>query len=192
MLNRTPVRTEGLHDDQVQAVRELNLLSFKPVIYVANLGENARPDGDAFGKLKSFASGRGALCIPFYGKVQAEIAELEHDEQREFLKAMGVSDNGVQTLIQAGYAVLHLITFFTANENEARAWTIATDTPVVNAAGRVHSDFEEHFIKAEVVPWSDLEKHDSMKTMHDHGLVQVHGRDYLVKDGDLVYFRVKK
>jgi ribosome-binding ATPase len=192
MLNHAPVRTAGLHDDQSQAVRELNLLSFKPVIFVANLGEKAGPDGGAFRKLKDFASGRGALCIPFYGKVQAEIAELEHDEQREFLNAMGVRENGVQTLIQAGYAVLHLVTFFTANENEARAWTLAAGTPVAHAAGQVHSDFEEHFIRAEVVPWSELDRHESMKTMHDQGLVQVHGRDYLVKDGDLVYFRVKK
>jgi len=192
MLNRLPVNTAAPHEEQKPILRDLNLLSFKPVIFVANLGEEAKPDGDAYQKLKSFAAARGSLCVPFYGKVQAEIARLEHDEQREFLGALGVRENGVQTLIQAGYAVLHLITFFTANENEAHAWTVAAGTPVVHAAGQVHSDFETHFIKAEVVPYLDLEKFGSLKTLHDHGLAPVHGRDYLVKDGDLIYFRVKK
>ncbi len=192
MLNGRLPRSATLHEDQRQAARELNLLSFKPVIFVANLGENAKPGGETFGKLKAIAADRGALCVPFYGKVQAEIAELAPDEQREFLGAMGVAENGVQTLIQAGYAVLHLVTFFTANENEARAWTVAAGTPVAHAAGRVHSDFEEHFIRAEVVPWRDLEKHGSLKMLHEQGLVEVHGRDYPVKDGDLIYFRVRK
>jgi GTP-binding protein YchF len=192
LLDKPPVQKSGLHDDQKQLIRELNLLSFKPVIFIANADENAKPDGQIAPELASFAASRGSLCIPFCGKVQAEIAELEQDEQVEFLMAMGIRENGVRTLIQAGYAVLHLITFFTANEKEAHAWTIPDGTDVVHAAGRVHSDFEEHFIRAEVVPWSDLEKTDSLKTLHDHGMVQVHGRDYLVKDGDLVYFRVKK
>ena len=192
ILNRPPMQAAGLHDDEKQAIRELNLLSFKPVIFVANLGETARPDGNLAAALKTFAASRGSLCIPFYGKVQAEIARLKHEEQAEFLSAMDIRENGVQTLIQAGYAVLHLVTFFTANENEAHAWTVPQGISVVHAAGRVHTDFEQHFIKAEVVPYGDLEKHRSMKALHDHGLVQIHGKDYVVRDGDLVYFRIKK
>jgi GTP-binding protein YchF len=192
LLNRHPIRTAGLHDDQKQAIRELNLLSFKPVIYIANAGEEAGPDNPLVTALAAFASSRQSLCVVFYGKVQAEIARLKHEDQAEFLNAMGIPENGVQVLIQAGYAVLHLITFFTANENEAHAWTLPKGTSVVHAAGLVHSDFEKYFIKAEVVSCADIEKHRSMKALHDQGLSQVHGRDYLVQDGDLVFFRVKK
>jgi len=192
LLNKHPLPASGLHEDQKQAIRELNLLSFKSVIYIANVDENTRPDGDTVAKLSSFAASRGSLCISFYGKIQAEIARLENDEQAEFLTAMGIRENGVRMLIQAGYAVLHLITFFTANEKEAHAWTIPAGMQVVHAAGRVHSDFETHFIKAEVVPFDLLEKHQSLKTLHDHGLIQIHGRDYIVRDGDLIYFRIKK
>jgi GTP-binding protein YchF len=192
ILNKTPIRSAGLHEDQIRAIRELNLLSFKPVIFIANVDEHAGPESAAVKKLTAFAASRQSLCIPFYGKVQAEIAQLKQDEQAEFLNAMGIAENGVGMLIQTGYAVLHLITFFTANENEARAWTVPGGTQVVHAAGQVHSDFETHFIRAEVVPFDLLEKHGSLKTLHDLGLVQVHGRDYVVRDGDLVYFRVKK
>jgi ribosome-binding ATPase len=192
VLNKHPIRASGLHDDQKQAILELNLLSFKPVIFAANTDEKSGAESADVRALAAFAASRRSLCIPFFGKVQAEIAELERDDQAGFLREMGIRDNGVTTLIQAGYAVLHLITFFTANENEARAWTVPAGTEVVRAAGKVHTDFETHFIKAEVVPCDLLEKHGSMKALHDQGLVQIHGRDYVVKDGDLIYFRVKK
>jgi GTP-binding protein YchF len=192
VVNKHPIQASGLHDDQKQAVRELNLLSFKPVIFVANTDEKSGEENADTSALGAFAASRRSLCIPFFGKVQAEIAELERDDQAVFLREMGIRDNGVTTLIQAGYAVLHLITFFTANENEARAWTVPAGTEVAHAAARVHTDFEADFIKAEVVPWDLLEKHGSMKALHDRGLVQIHGRDYAVKDGDLIYFRVKK
>jgi ribosome-binding ATPase len=191
-MNRPPVRAAGLHDDGLEAIRELNLLSFKPVIFVANLGEDTGAGGSLERRLREFAAMRSALCIPFFGKVQAEITQLKPGEQSDFLSAMGIAENGVQTLIQAGYAVLHLVTFFTANENEARAWTVPKDTPVAEAAGCVHSDFEIHFIKAEVIAFHALEAHGSVKALHDLGLVQVHGREYLVKDGDLILFRIRK
>ncbi len=191
-MNRPPVKATGLPQEALEAIRELNLLSFKPVIYLANLGEKETPEGDLFKSLCAFARSRNTLCIPFFGKIQAEISELKPDEQTEFLNAMGVSENGVQLLIQAGYAVLHLITFFTANENEAHAWTVKKGTPVIHAAGLVHSDFEEHFIRAEVISFLDLERYRSLHTLHEHGLVQIHGREYEVKDGDLIYFRIKK
>ena len=192
VLNIQPIQTGGFNDDQKLAIRELNLLSFKPVIFIANADEKSGPDSITVQKLAAFAASRRSLCIPFYGKVQAEIAEMEQGEQSEFLNAMGIRENGVGMLIQAGYAILHLITFFTANENEAHAWTVANGTQIVHAAGRVHTDFESNFIKAEVVPFDLLEKHGSLKTLHDHGLVQIHGKDYIVRDGDLIYFRVRK
>jgi GTP-binding protein YchF len=192
LLDRAHFPLPALHEDQKQAVAELNLLSFKPVLFIANLGEQASPDNPMEKRLADFAASHAALCIPFYGKVQAEIAELDPGEQADFLAAMGVAENGIQTLIQAGYAVLRLVTFFTANETEAHAWTVRDGTHVVHAAGKVHSDFESHFIKAEVVPYKLLQEYGSLKELHDRGLVQMHGRDYGVKDGDLIFFRVKK
>jgi ribosome-binding ATPase len=192
VLNKHPIQASGLHDDRKQTIRELNLLSFKPVIFIANTDEKTGPESACVHALRAFAASRQSLCVPFFGKVQAEIAELESGDQAGFLGEMGILENGMTTLIQAGYAVLHLVTFFTANENEARAWTVPAGTEVVRAAARVHTDFEANFIKAEVVPWGLLEKHGSMKVLHDLGLVQIHGRDYIVNDGDLIYFRVKK
>jgi ribosome-binding ATPase len=192
VLERRPVDDGVLDEGGREAVLELNLLSFKPVIFLANTGETARAGSNPTARLAEFASSRRSLCLTFSGKVQAEVAELPEGEQTEFLKSMGVMENGVQMLIQAGYAVLHLITFFTANENEAHAWTVPKGTPVAEAAGRVHTDFERNFIKAEIIPFTALEKHASLKALHDHGLVQVHGRDYAVQDGDWVTFRIRK
>jgi hypothetical protein len=124
------------------------------------------------------------------GKILAEIVELDEASQREFMQAMGLEQTGLQELVRAGYEVLDLITFFTANENEAHAWTIRKGTPVVEAAAAVHSDFKEKFIKAEVIKPDDLFKYGSEHALREHGLVHAHGRDYVVEDGDLVYYRI--
>jgi ribosome-binding ATPase len=191
-LDRRPVDDGALGDAEREAVRELNLLAFKPVIFLANTGENAGAAAAWTRRLEAFASSRRSLCLTFSAKIQAEIAELPEGEQAEFLGGMGIRENGVQTLIQAGNAVLRLIAFFTANENEARAWTVRKGTGVAAAAGLVHTDFERNFIKAEVIPFAAVGKHPSLKTLHDLGLVQVHGRDYAVQDGDWVTFRIRK
>jgi ribosome-binding ATPase YchF (GTP1/OBG family) len=109
----------------------------------------------------------------------------------EFVRAMGLDETGFQKIVKAGYAVLNLITFFTANENEAHAWTIPRGTMVCNAAGKVHSNFEKGFIKAEIIKIDDLIRHGSQKALHDLGLVAIHGKDYIVEDGDLIFFRVR-
>lgn len=185
------IRTRTLTADQQNLIRELNLLTAKPVIYIANVDE-AHHDQNSFYKiLNEYVAPLGSPCIPFCGKVQAEIAELDQKDQLEFLKAMGLDETGLQKLVKAGYRVLNLITFFTANENEAHAWTIPKGTPVHKAAGKVHTDFEKEFIKAEVIKTNDLIKHGSAKTLHDLGLVAIHGKDYIVEDGDLIFFRVK-
>lgn len=191
-INRRPPDRAGLGDAEQEAVRELNLLSFKPVVYLANIGETGSAGTAWRERLAAFAASRNCLCLPFSAKIQAEIAELPEGEQALFLKTMGIRENGVQMLIQAGTAVLRLITFFTANANEARAWTVPDGTPAAEAAGRVHTDFERAFIKAEVIPWTALEAHRTLKAVHDLGLVQVHGRDYAVRDGDWVTFRIRK
>ncbi len=186
------IRTFTLNDNQKNLTREMNLLTAKPVIYIANVDESHLKDSPLVVALSVYADYIGATYIPFCGKVQAEIAELDQKDQLEFLQAMGLDETGLQKLVRAGYDVLHLITFFTANENEAHAWTTFQGTSVQKAAGRVHTDFEARFVKAEIIKFEDLKKHGSTKTLHDLGLVAVHGKDYIVEDGDLVFFRIKK
>ena len=128
--------------------------------------------------------------VPFCGKVQAEISELDQNDQLEFLKAMGLDQTGLQKLVRTGYDILDLITFFTANQNEAHAWTVSRGSTVRKAAGKVHSDFEEKFIKAEVIKYSDLIEYGTMKELHDQGRIGIHGKDYIVADGDLILFRI--
>ena len=186
------IRTMKLNEFQQQSVREMNLLTAKPVIFIANVDENHLSGSPLVKALEQYSAGRHAPCVPFCGKVQAEIAELSEEDQLEFLQAMGFKETGLQKIIKAGFETLSLITYFTANENEARGWTLRAKTPVVKAAGQVHTDFEEKFIKAEVVKVADLQRQGSMKFLHDHGLIAIHGKEYLVEDGDLLLFKIRQ
>jgi GTP-binding protein YchF len=186
----TEVRKQDLNEFQRGQIRELNLLTAKPVLFVANTDEFHLKDGELLRSLQQFAMDSGALCLPFCAQVEAEIAELDLEDQKDFLRAMGLEQSGLQNLVRAGYEILDLVTFFTANEKEAHAWTVKRNTAVNVAAGRVHSDFQEKFIKAEVIKVSDLKQHGSVKALHDLGLVAVHGKDYKVEDGDLILFRI--
>lgn len=172
-------------------IDEMNLLTAKPVIFIANVDENHLHDSPLVDALSEYAVRQSGPCIPFCGKVQSEIAELDQKDQLEFLRAMGLEQTGLQKLVRAGYDILRLITFFTANENEAHAWTIPEGTNVKKAAGKVHTDFETGFIKAEVIQYSDLEEEPSLKALHNRGLVHVHGKEYIVNDGDLILFRIR-
>lgn len=181
-----------LHLDEAgQALlREMNLLTAKPVLFVANVDE-AHLQGNLHREaLFQLAAQSGTIGIELAGKALAEIAELDEADQKVFLRELGLKEAGLQTLIRAGYEVLHLITYFTANENEARAWTIPKNTPVVEAAGLVHSDFREKLIRAEVISPDELFAAGSEAELRHQGKIHVHGRDYLVQDGDLVLFRV--
>lgn len=186
------LRTLDLSENQQDLIRENNLLTAKPVIFIANVDENHLADSPLTQQLAAHARTVGSPCIAFAGKIQAEIAELDREEQREFLKAMNLDETGLQKMVRAGYEVLNLVTFFTANENEAHAWTVPGGTSVINAAARVHSDFMEKFIKAEVIKIEDLEKLGSVKAVHENGLAAVHGRDYVVQDGDLIFYHIRQ
>jgi len=186
------LRIMETNEEERNIIHQLNLLTAKPVIYIANVDEEHLKQSSLVKSLSDYANSIGSVCIPFCGKAQAEIAELEEKDQIEFLRAMGLEETGLQKLVKAGYNVLNLITFFTANENEAHAWTIPKGTQVQKAAGKVHTDFEKKFIKAEVIKTKDLIEHGSVKALHDLGLVAVHGKDYIVEDGDLIFFRINK
>ncbi|MBN2104686.1 redox-regulated ATPase YchF [bacterium] len=185
------VRSLNLSETQLELVREMNLLTAKPVILIANVDEAHLHDSPCVCSLTEYGTTINAPCLPFCGKAQAEIAELDQADQLEFMTAMGLEETALQKIVRAGYDVLHLITFFTANENEAHAWTIPEGTNVHEAAARVHTDFKEKFIKAEVIKTADLKTYGSMKVLHDHGLIEVHGKDYIVEDGDLILFKVR-
>jgi len=186
------IRTLHLSSAQAEVVKELNLLSAKPVMYIANVDENHFTESSLVMELSEYAESIHSPCIPFCGKVQEEIAELDHDEQLEFLQAMGLDETGLQKIVRTGYNLLYLITFFTANENEAHAWTMGKGATVVQAAEKVHTDFAKGFIKAEVIKYPDLLEHKSTKILHEKGLIAVHGKDYVVEDGDLVFFHARK
>jgi len=191
LLSEKEIRHLNLDEIQNTLIREINLLTAKPVIFIANVDETHLKDSPLVQLLAGHAGQVQAACVPFCGKAQAEIAELDQKDQLEFLRAMGLDETGLQKIVKAGYSVLNLITFFTANENETHAWTIPSGTTVQKAAGKVHTYFEKGFIKADVIKVEDLKQHGSAKALHDLGLVAVHGKEYIVEDGDLVLFHIR-
>ena len=169
------------------------LLTMKPVIYVANVSESeagAEPVGNRnFDALKAQAEREHSQIIPICAQLEAEIAELEGEEKALFLEDMGISESGLDRLIKASYSLLGLISYLTAGPQEVRAWTIVKGTKAPGAAGKIHSDFERGFIRAEIVSFDDLVKHGSMNAVKEAGLYRSEGKDYVVKDGDIVLFR---
>ena len=180
-------------DDERQYLTELPLLSYKPVIYVANVGEEAA-NGDTedrcVNELRKVADREGAGMIALCCGLEAEIAELEPEEKQLFLEDMGIKEPGLYRLIRESYSLLGLISFLTAGPKEVRAWTIKRGTKAPEAAGKIHSDFERGFIRAEIVSFDDLMRcGGSMTAAKEAGLVRSEGKDYVMKDGDVTLFR---
>jgi hypothetical protein len=190
LLAETEIRTLSLDEAQQELVCEMNLLTAKPVVFIANVDEEHLRDNPRTEALFRYAKSINATAIQLAGKILAEIVQLDDSSQQEFMQALGVEKTGLQELVRAGYEVLNLIAFFTANENEAHAWTIRRGTSVVDAAAAVHSDFKEKFIKAEVIKLDDLFRYGSEHALRERGLVHAHGRDYVVENGDLIYYRI--
>ena len=185
-------RTVDLSDDEKGLVREINLLSIKPILYVANVGEDeaAEPATNPHvQQIREYAAKEQAEVIVVSARVESEIAELEETEAREFLADLGLAESGLHKLIRAGYQLLGLITFFTAGEPEVRAWTITRGTKAPQAAGKIHTDFERGFIRAEVVSYEDLIKAGSYAVARERGQLRLEGKDYVMQDGDVVHFR---
>jgi len=178
--------------DEEKLLDELNLLSRKPVLYAANIAEEDTGDPSAnpeIKKLSDFAASEGSALFVSCAKFEAEISDLEPDEKEAFLKEMGVSDNGLNRLISAGYELLGLVSFLTAGPKEVRAWTINKGLNAKQAAGKIHSDLERGFIRAEVVAYDDLIKLGSYNLAKERGLVRSEGKEYVVKDGDVMLIR---
>ncbi len=174
-----------------QVVKALQLLTAKPVIYVANVEESVLPDGNEHSaKLMEVAAEEGAEVVVISASIEAQIAELEEaDERSLFLEEYGLQESGLNKLIQAAYSILDLITYFTAGEKEVRAWTIKKGWKAPQAAGVIHTDFERGFIRAEVIKLSDYEKYQTELACKEAGKIGVEGKDYIVKDGDIMHFR---
>lgn len=187
-----PVRKVALQDEEKQTVKELNLLTIKPILYIANVAEDeaAQPDANPLvQKLTAFAAAEGAQVVAVSAKIEAEIAELPDDEAAAFLEELGLSESGLTKLIKAGYSLLGLINFFTAGADEVRAWTIVKGTKAQKAAGKIHTDIERGFIRAEIVSYTDLIACGGEQAAKEKGLVRLEGKEYLMQDGDVTYFR---
>lgn len=180
-------------EDLAKIFREYNLLTTKPVIYAANVAEDDLADDAANNeyvkKVREFAKEEGSKVFVICAQIEQEIAELDDDEKAMFLEDLGLSESGLDKLIAASYDLLGLMSFLTAGEDECRAWTIKIGTKAPQAAGKIHTDFERGFIKAEVVNYKDLLELGSLSAAREKGLVGMEGKDYVVKDGDVILFR---
>jgi len=189
---KTARQTE-LSDDERALLEDLNLLTLKPIIYVANVSEDeaagVSPDNAMYNALKAAADAEGAEVIPVCAGIEAEIAELDPEEKKAFLEDLGITQSGLDRLIQASYALLGYISYLTAGPKEVRAWTIVKGTKAPQAAGKIHSDFERGFIRAEIVSYDDLIACGSMNAVKEKGLLRSEGKDYVIEDGDVVLFR---
>jgi ribosome-binding ATPase len=186
------VRACGLTDEEKLIVYEMHFLTIKPVLYVANVDEASITDpmkNPHVQKVSAHAKSEGAEFVTICGKIESEIAELSQEEKAEFLKELGMEEPGLNRVIRAGYQLLGLQTYFTAGEKEVRAWTIHKGDKAPAAAGVIHTDFERGFIRAEIYHYSDLVQHKSEQKIKDAGLMRVEGKEYVVKDGDVIHFR---
>ena len=180
-------------DDEREILDDLTLLTMKPVIYVANVSEDeaaeVSADNELYKKICAAAEIEGAEVIPVCAGIEAEIAELEPEEKSMFLEEMGIVESGLDRLIKASYSLLGYISYLTAGPKEVRAWTIVKGTRAPQAAGKIHSDFERGFIRAEVVAYDDLIACGSMNAAKEKGLIRSEGKEYVIADGDVVLFR---
>jgi GTP-binding protein YchF len=171
-------------------ISEYQLLTDKPVLYVANVDEDhVLGNISHVDTVREIANKEGAKVIVLCGKIECDLLELEAEEAEDYLKSLGLQKSGLETLIQEGYDLLGLVTYFTAGEKEVRAWTIERNTNAQKAAGKIHSDIERGFIRAEVVSYSDFEELRSLTLAKEKGKMRLEGKEYIVQDGDIIYFR---
>ncbi|MBD5085881.1 MAG: redox-regulated ATPase YchF [Clostridiales bacterium] len=186
-----PARLIDMTDDEKEMMRDLFLLTAKPVIYAANVGEDevASPDNDYVKAVKEYAQKQGAKTVVICAKLEEELSAMESEDKAMFQAEYGIEKSGLDQLVSACYDLLGLISYLTAGEKETRAWTITKGTKAPQAAGKIHSDFEKGFIRAEIVDWQTLLECGSYVLAKEKGKVRSEGKDYVIKDGDVVLFR---
>jgi ribosome-binding ATPase len=186
----TPLRAAGLSDEEKEAIADLNLITLKPVLYVANVAEeDLGKETPLLAKVRKAAAEKGGEVVVICGELEAQIAQLPAEERADFLKEMGLEEAGLDVLIRAGYKLLDLETFFTAGPKEARAWTIHRGSKAPQAAGKIHTDFERGFIRAETISYDDYIANRGEQGAKAAGRMRSEGKDYEVKDGDVILFR---
>jgi len=183
-----PLRSFDLNDDQLTLLKPLNLLTLKPTMYLANVEEDGFSDNPLLDAVAEIAKEENAVVVPICNKMEAEIAELDDEEKTEFLEEMGMEEPGLNRVIRAGYDLLGLHTYFTAGVKEVRAWTIPIGASAPQAAGKIHTDFEKGFIRAEVVGFDDYIEGKGEQGAKEAGKWRQEGKAYTVKDGDVIHF----
>lgn len=190
--NGISARAIDFNEEEQEAVREMFLLTTKPILYIANISEEQLEDAEndeMVKRVKEYATKEKAEVIPLCVKIEEELSGLEEEDKKEMLEALGLEESGLDKVIKKSYDLLGLMSFLTAGEPEVRAWTIKKGTKAPQAAGKIHSDIERGFIKAEVVSYNDLMKAGSMVNAREKGLIRSEGKDYIMRDGDIVLFK---
>ena len=190
--NGKSARTVELNDDEKEFLKDTFLLTMKPMLYIANVSEEQLADAsndENVKKVVMYAKQENAEVIPLCVKIEEELASLDGDDKKEMLEALGLESSGLDKVIKASYDLLGLMSFLTAGEPEVRAWTIKKGTKAPQAAGKIHSDIERGFIRAEIVSYDDLMREGSMTAAKEKGLVRSEGKEYIMQDGDIVLFR---
>ena len=184
-----PVRSLDLNDDEQAEIKQFHLLTTKPTMYIANVAEDGFEDNPHLDKVKALAEEEGAVIVAICNMMEAEISELEDEEKLEFLQEMGMEEPGLDRVIRAGYELLGLHTYFTAGVKEVRAWTVKQGATAPEGAGVIHTDFQKGFIRAEVVGYDHFIEYKGEQGAKDAGKWRLEGKDYILKDGDVVHFR---
>ncbi len=185
-------RTVELNDEEKELIKDVYLLTSKPILYIANVSEEqlATSDNDRYvNEVREYAKTENAAVIPLCVKIEEELSSLDSEDKKEMLEALGLAESGLDKVIKASYDLLGLMSFLTAGEPEVRAWTIKKGTKAPDAAGKIHSDIQRGFIKAEVVSYDDLVREGSMNAVREKGLLRMEGKEYVMQDGDIVLFR---
>ena len=185
-------RTVDLNDEEREVIKDAFLLTMKPILYIANVSEEeaVNPDSNPnVARVKEYAAKENAEVIPLCVKLEEELSSLDKEDKQEMLKDLGLNESGLDKVIKASYKLLGLMSFLTAGEPEVRAWTIKIGTKAPQAAGKIHTDIERGFIRAEVVSYDDLIREGSMNAVKEKGLMRLEGKDYIMQDGDIVLFR---
>ena len=185
-------RTVELNEDEKELIKDVYLLTSKPILYIANVSEEqlSNSNNDKYvNEVREYAKSENAAVIPLCVKIEEELSSLDEDDKKELLEALGLAESGLDKVIKASYDLLGLMSFLTAGDPEVRAWTIKKGTKAPEAAGKIHSDIQRGFIKAEVVSYDDLIREGSMNAVKEKGLLRMEGKEYIMQDGDIVLFR---
>lgn len=187
--NGLTLRSLALEKEEQAAISYLNFLTIKPTMYIANVNEDGFENNPYLDQVRAIAEQENAVVVAVCAAMEAEISELDEEDKQEFLAEMGVEEPGLDRVIRGGYELLHLQTYFTAGVKEVRAWTIPVNATAPQAAGKIHTDFEKGFIRAEVIGYEHFVEHQGESGAKDAGKWRLEGKDYIVKDGDVVHFR---